>query len=457
MKSFLSARPAANRLEPEREIRLYQSETAELLEGPDPVQARVTLLVLAGMFVAMLIVALVMRVDRVVSSVSGQIVTVEPTIVLGALDQSIIKTLDVKDGDLVKRGQLLATLDPTFAKANVGQLQAQIASLEAEIGRCKAELSQQPFAMAPSSTPGLAGYVAMQRELYLQRKAQFDAQLQSYDQQIAQTKATITKFQTDAARYGDRSQIAGQVEHMRALLAAAQLGSRLNLLSAADQKVEIMRELEFDRNSAAEAQHQLDATVATRNAFVQQWFGQVTQELVTAQNQYDAAIQDLAKAAKHQDQVRIVAPQNGMVLKLAKLSVHSIINQGDPLVYLAPLKSPLEAELHISDRDIGFIRTGDTVRVKLDPFNFVEHGTATGTVRSISDGSFTTDDNGNTVAPYYRVRVALTDVALKHVPPGFHLVPGMTLQGDIRVGTRSLFMYMMRGVVRGFDESMREP
>ena len=467
MKSFLSVRRAASEVvEPGKEIRLYQSETAEILEGPNPVQAHVMLWVFAGMFVALLLVAAVMRIDRVVSSTAGHIVTVDPTIVLGGLDQSLVKTIEVSEGQQVTQGQVLATLDPTFTTSDVDSLKAQVANYGAEVARCKAELAQLPFTLSASATaPAYAGYVALQRAYYDQRKAQFDAQVKSYDEQIALQKATLAKYQNDAARYVDRSRISAEIEQMRATLAAAQVGSKLNLLAATDQRLEILRNLEFDKNEMNETQHQLDAGVATRAAYIQQWFSETSKELVTAQGQYDSAAEQLNKATKHQDQVHLTAPVDGMVLKLAKVSVHSVLNQGEPLIYLAPLKSPVQAELHISPREIGFIRVGDHVTVKLDAFNYVEHGTAEGMVQSISDGSFTTDDagaasetsGGQQIEPYYKVMVKFTDTALRNVPAGFRLMPGMTLSGDIHVGRRSLFMYMMRGLVRGLDESMREP
>ncbi len=448
----------ARRREPSPDplIRIFQSETAEIRDGREPAQLRVTLYAVAGLFLALLAVSFVMPMNRVVTSVFGEIVTTKPTIVLQALDESIIKTLDVQEGEIVKGGYLLATLDPTFTAADVSALTLQIASLDAQIARAEAELAHEDFDPPTGTTPQ-AAYMALQKDYYLQRKAQFDAQLLAYNEQIAQNQATIRKLKEDLAHYDDRVKVSQEIENMRASLAASQVGSRLNLLAATDQRVEMLRNLDFDRNGLAESEHQLASTIANRDAFIQQWSGQVSQELVTARNSLDTAREQLAKADRHHDLVRLEAPQDAVVLKLAKLSVGSVLKEGDPLFSLAPLRTPVEAEVHILARDIGFVRAGDPATVKLDAFQFVEHGTASGTVRWISEGALTQDDNGNATDPYYKARIAFTEVNLKAVPDGFRLVPGMTLTSDIKVGTRSVFMYMLRGVIRGVNEAMREP
>jgi hemolysin D len=437
-------------------IRVFQSETAEIREDPEPAQLRLTLPALAGLFVALLAVTAVMPLDRVVTSSAGQIVTAEPTIVLQALDPSIIKTLDVREGELVKSGQLLATLDPTFTTADVSALTMQIASLEAQIARGEAELGHRDFD-PPLGSTAQAAYTALQKTYYLQRKGQFEAQLTAYAQQIAQNRATIRKLTDDLAHYDDRVKVSQEIEKMRASLAASQVGSRLNLLIATDQRLEMLRSLDSDRNGLVESEHQLAATIANRDAFSQQWAAQVSQELVTAKNALDSAREQLAKAARHQDLVRLAAPDDAVVLKLAKLSVGSVLKEADPFITLAPMRSPVEAEVHILARDVGFCRPGDMVTLKLDPFHFVEHGTASGRLRWISEGAFTQDENGSATDPYYKARIALTEVSLKSVPDSFRLVPGMTLTADIQVGTRSAFMYIWRGVIRGVGEAMREP
>jgi HlyD family secretion protein len=457
--------PRLSESPPDQLIRRFQSETDEIRAAPEPIQARLTLFAATGMFLALIGVSLVFPLDRVVTSEFGQIVTVEPTIVLQALDPSIIKTIDVTDGERVAKGQLIATLDPTFAAADVTSLRLQIASLEAEIGRCQAELAHKSFDVAPTSEPQSARYVAIQRTYFQQRKAQYDAQILSYDQQIAQTRATILQLSSDAGHYTHRASLAKEIKDMHAKLEADKFGSHLETVTAADQDVEMLRNADYDRNGVVANEHLLQATVANKDAFIKQWEAAVSLELVTARNQLDAAEQQLDKAARHKDLVRITAQDNAVVLQLAKLSVGSVLNTGDTLGTLALLRSPVQVEVDIDPQYIGFIRVGDAATIKLDPYHFIEHGTAEGKVLWISDGTFVTDpvtgasttSTGTSIPPYYRVRISITELRLRNVPKDFRLIPGTTLTADIHLGTRSAFMYLMRGILRGLYESMREP
>lgn len=458
MKSFRSDPTPRSNAEPNKIVRLFQTETGEIVEAPEPAGVRLTVYVLGFFVVTLLVLSLVTRLDRVVASTSGTIVTTQPTSVVQALDASIIKSIKVRDGERVKAGDELATLDPTFAAADLEAVKLQIASLDAVVARCEAELANRPY--EPKSTANAAEnrYAEMQKALYLQRKAQFEGQMRAYDEQIRQYSAAVTKYQNSEARYKDRAKLAQQVEQMRATLAAAEVGSRLALLASTDQKTEILRNVEYDHDSLIEARHQVEATTATRNAFAQQWLAQTSQDLVTARNQRDAALQQFEKATRHRDLVRLAATEDAVVLQMAKLSVGSVLKGGEALMYLAPLNSPVEAEIRISPQDVGFIRAGDPVKIKLDTFNFVEHGMVSGTVRWISEGAFTVDDTNNTaVPPYYKVRVALTDTDLKNVPSSFRLIPGMTLTADIHIGTRSILMYLVGGALRHMQEAMREP
>ncbi|MBR0750751.1 HlyD family type I secretion periplasmic adaptor subunit [Bradyrhizobium jicamae] len=437
-------------------VRQFQSETDAIREAAEPIFARATLWVLVAFLVSLVALMFLTRLDRVVASVGGKIVPLDQINVLQSLDPAIIKTIDVREGEQVQAGQLLATLDSTFASADVTQYKQQVASLEAQVIRDKAELSNSPLVFPERPDAEFRNYAALQKALYQQRKAQYAAQVASFDSKISQTEATIQKLQKDDERYAQRDDVLQKIESMRSTLADSGSGSKLNLYISQDARLELLRTMDNTHNSLVEAQHQLDSLKADRKAFTEQWNAQLSQDLVTTQNSLDTAKASFDKALKHQDLVRLTADEPSVVLTLAKLSVGSVLKQGDPFITLMPLKTRLDAEIKIASRDVGFVRPGDRCTLKVDAFNFAEHGTAEGKIRWISEGAFTVDDNGQPVDAYYKGRCSVEQMAFRDVPANFRLIPGMTLTGDVHVGTRSVAMYVIGDMLKGLGQAMRE-
>jgi HlyD family secretion protein len=438
-------------------VRQFQSETDAIREEAEPLFTRITIYVLVGFLVACLALIIFTKLDRVVTSQGGKIVPVGQVSVFQALDPSIIKSIDVREGDQVQAGQLLATLDPTFALADVNQLKLQIASLEAQVARAQAELSKTPLVFPRQLETDFQNYAGLQKALYDQRVAQYNAQVMSFDAKISSTQATIQKLQKDDERYQQRDDVLQKIETMRSTLAERGTGSQLNLYISQDSRLEVLRSMDYTHNSLLEAKNTLDSIYADKNAFIQQWNATLSQDLVTTQNKLDDAKASYDKALKHQDLVRLTAGEPSVVLTIARLSVGSVLKQGDPFLTLMPSNTPLEAEIKIASRDIGFVRAGDHCVLHIEAFNSAEHGTAEGVVRWISEGAFTADEDGKAVEAYYKARCSVDASRFIGVPENFRLIPGMTLTGDVNVGKRSVAMYLLGGMLRGISSSMREP
>lgn len=434
----------------------FTSETEEIRNRPRPLFLSITTIATSSLIIILLGFAAIARVDRVVTSDRGKIVPVQGAILFQALDTSIIKSLDVREGDQVKKGALLATLDPTFAAADVEQLENQLQSLDAQIARATAEQNTELYD-TKNTKDNKNSYVLLQKNLFDQRQSQLRSQIESFDQKIAQTQATIARLRGDDLRYREREKISQQIEDMRQQLVYKQAGSLLNLLIATDTRLEMLRTMENGRNSLVESQHQLSALHADKDAFVQQWMSVSSQDLVTAKGARDNVVSQLTKAARRRDLVQLNAPEDGIILTRAPVSVGSVLREGEKLMTLTPINSPLEAEIAIAAREVGFIRPGDGVTLKIDAFPFTEYGTATGKLGWISEGSFSTDDNGASIEPYYKARVIIEEQKFVRVPPTFRLIPGMTLKADIHIGERSVLGYVIAGASRGLTESMREP
>lgn len=429
----------------------FGSEVEALAQEREPRLARATLLVAAGSLVLGLLLASQARIDRIVTG-TGQLATAERTVVVGTLNRAIIKSIDVREGDIVRAGQVLTTLDPTFAEADVAQLEVQVQSLDAEIARLDAELADQPLAAGMLAD----SYALMQRSLMTQRAAQKAEQLRGYDAKIGQQDATIAKLTANRQRYAERGKLMREVEDMRRKLAEQQVGSRLTLLQATDQRIEMLRNAEFDAHSLEEARHARDSLRAERETFLEQWRTQARLDLVKARTTRDGVVEQLAKAKKTQDLVTLRAPADGIVQQIGQFSVGSVLSEGAALVTLVPLNAKMETEVAIDARDIGFVRPGDPVRLKLAAYDYLEHGHVEGVVRTISEDAYSRQGE-LAVRPYYKASIAIERAALRNVPDGFRLNPGMPVTADVKVGTRSLLSYIARGALRTADEAMREP
>jgi HlyD family secretion protein len=411
----------------------------------------------AAMVACLLAVAALVPFDKIVSNAPGTIRPLDQITVLQALDPSIIKTLDVKEGDTVAKGQLLATLDEALTFADVQQARAQVAALAAQVARCEAELQKKPFDPAIDPNDPASSYLQLQKALFDKRAAEYAASVLSYEEKIGLQQVTILKLQTDVARYNEREKISKQIQDMRATLYKSGVSSLLNLWLATDKQVEMQRTLDKDRAALTEARHQIDSAKSDRDAYIQKWFSDTNQELVTARNKLDQAEGDLERAAKHQDIVRLFAAEPSFVLHMERLSVGSVVNPGGTIMKLMPLGARIEAEIQVSPSDIGDVHPGQYVRLALSAFQQDEHGYVEGKVTWVGADALTLDQNNKPTSPYYKVGASVDSYHLVGVPQPVHLVPGMVLLANINVGSRILGRYLLGATRQGIRNALREP
>ncbi len=131
----------------------FLSPTAAIIAAPVPRAARGTIWMIGGMFAALAAMWLI-PIDRVVTA-HGKVVSRVPMMVVQPLETSIVRSIDVTEGQRVRAGEVIARLDPTFASADVGALQAQVSSLQAEVARMLAEVEQRSFLYSGTDPPML--------------------------------------------------------------------------------------------------------------------------------------------------------------------------------------------------------------------------------------------------------------------------------------------------------------
>ena len=436
----------------------FESETAAVFLRTAPVGQHIVLYVLVAILVLSIGLSAIVKLDRVVTS-AGRVVPTAGELYVTPFDTGIVRQVNVKVGDVVKKGQILATLDPTFTHADLLQLQQKLASDEATVMRLEAELSGKKYKFSTADS-----VQSLQGGIWQKRQAEYHSNLADFDGRIRSAEAQVSQYQADVKGYSQRLKTAQDVEKLYQPLLEKGYVSKLQVMQATDDRNEKSRLYADAQNQIASTRETIASLKAQREAYVQKWHSDTGTELVTVRDDLDVTRQNLEKAQKLSDLATLDAPANAVVLKVGKVSSGSVAGGGaqgasgqEPLFTLVPLDAPQEAEVYVNARDIGFIKVGDPVQIKLDAYRFLQHGTAKGKIKTISEGSFTTDDNNTPVEPYFKVRAAIVDAHLRNVPADFRLIPGMTLAGDILVGRRTILSYLLEGSLRTGSEAMREP
>ncbi len=441
------------------------SATIEFLPDADEIErralprsARSTLYAVAAMLLAFIIWASISEIDRVVVA-QGKLITPLPNIVVQPLETSIVQKVHVRVGQVVKAGDRLATLDPTFAEADVSQLRTKLRSLDTQAQRLQSELSGS----AGATGDAVDSDTRLQAQLFTEKQANYQAQLARSDQHVARLRATLATNARDEHLLAARVKSLREIESMQGRLLSQQFVAPVHFLEAQEKRLAVERELNLTRNRAEEIRSELAAAEAERSAFGKSWRQKSMEELLATLRDRDAVAEQLQKADVRKRLVTLTSPSAAVVLEVAKQSQGSIVREAEPLFTLVPLDTDLEAEVRIDALDVGYVKSGDLAHLKLDAFPFQRHGTLAAQVRTISEDAFQQQPGSKAggreqgATSYYMSRMELGSTPLKALPRHAKLLPGMSLTAEIVVGKRTVMSYLLWPLTKALDESLQEP
>jgi HlyD family secretion protein len=391
---------------------------------------------------------------------AGKVITTLPNITVAPFDSGIVRQVNVKQGDQVKRGQVLATLDSTVSDADLHSSRSQLTSTEAQMRRLETELGRRPAGGVFSAD---RFEDALQKQLYGARTQQLQAT-------IAQHAEDIRNFESQiAGKREEAKDLEGQLTVLRELTRVREDFFRkerdayqregqykIQYLEAQRAQAQVERDLNTARNSAASLEAQIRSKRAVRDAFVADWQAKANQELVSVMRDHSKMAEQFKKFDRAASVVEITSPSDAIVLNVKTRTPGTVLRAADVFFELVPADVPMEFEVDIMPRDVAQLQLGDKVSVKLDSLPFMKHGVIEGRLRLVSEDSYDKTLTGQQ-GPVFRARVGFEKLGLTSTPPNFRLVPGMTVTADIKVGTRSLISYFTYPLIRSGQTSFREP
>jgi HlyD family secretion protein len=436
----------------------FQPDAVEIEKRSVPGGARWTLYTIIALLIAAVIWACWAKVDRIVVA-QGTLITREPPVVIQPLASAVIDEIRVKFGDIVRRGDILATLDPTFSEADVAKLQLREDGLNAAIARLTSERDQVEF-RAPAGTVSEAWNLEL--KVNQDRQKEFDAKMATFVAEREKFKVQQQNNLSEIKSLEERVEILKQHYDLVNTLVDKRSESLLELWRARIEKLDAERSLEKANSDREQLIRDIELNNKQELQFVTEWRSKISTDLLVAHRERDEVTEELTKARRMEELVVLQVPpelpsDQYVVLEIAERSPGSAPKPGESLFKLVPVNAALEAEVEIQARDIGLIKAENTARLKLDAFPYQKHGVVSGVISTISEGSFQKGEPPTTQTMYRaRIQLGSTD-QLKNLPSQHRLLPGMTVVAEIRVGDRRVIEYFLYPLLRSLDSSIREP
>lgn len=430
----------------------FEPDTVEIEKRPLPAGIRWVLYTVLLFCLLAFIWLYFAKVDVIVRG-QGKTVSLLQKIAMGAMERSIVQSIDIQVGQRVHKGQKLAVLDPTVARANVDALTDQKNSLFWQKKRIQAEISKKPF------RPDGSHYAAIQQAIHRKHMDEFSRKMESFDEEISMLLSDISKEKEHRLNYKKILEINRHFESVYKGLLGDRITSRNKYLEAVQKRIEAESEVNESLQKIRSLRASLKKQRALKKAFAEKWNRELHERLYEISKKLNTVVQSLNKARHYSSLVVLKAPEDAFVLKVADRDRGSVIRSGEPLMVLTPVPSlkDLEVEAEILAHDRAYIREGDKVKIKFEAFPFQKYGYATGIVRSISkDSALKKQATGARLV--YKVRIRLQDLSkLRKLPRDFVLTPGMRVTAEIIAGRRRLYEYVFYPFIGVTSRSFTEP
>ena len=347
--------------------------------------------------------------------VQGQIIASARTQVIQTADGGILAQLLVKEGSVVRKGQLLAILERDRVNANFEEARSSVAALDAALIRARAESSDQ-VPIFGDQFKDYPDFVALQMRLFKQRQRSLEDKTNTFKHSLALVQEELAMNQ--------------------ALFKAGDI-SRLEVMRGRRQVNELKGEIS-----------QLD------NAFMQD----IRKEISTLTTDLHTSRFKLQEQANIQSHTQLKAPVDGVVKYLKLNTLGGVLRPGDELLQISPTQSEMLIEVKVNPVDIGFLSTGMQVKIKLDAFDPSIYGSIDGVLNYISSDTLTQPSNSGDPSTYYFAKIK-GDPEYQNNSKHFSnidLKPGMTASVDIKTNTRTVLKYLAKPVYRAFSGALTE-
>lgn len=346
----------------------------------------------------------------------GKVIPSSQVKIIQSLDGGIISQLPVKEGQEVKKGQIVARLDDTRYRSDFRERYAKYLALLASNARLQAELQNKSTVDFP------AELIQENPTLVRQERELFETETHSIKEEIALLENSLALANRELEMYKPLVEkgIVAQVEYLRAQR------------NTNDIRNKILEKKNHFRESTGDELSKVNSDLAV-----------VTEELTSLRDKLDRAT--------------LYSPVNGIIKKLNVVTIGGVVTPGLNIMEIVPIEDSLLVQAHVKPKDIAFVEVGQPASVKIAAYDYSIYGSLDGTVEYISpDAIEEPKAAGQDAHIYYLVNVRTKKGYVGNNKNKLPIIPGMTATINIMTGEKRVLDYLLKPLFKAKEEALRE-
>jgi hemolysin D len=425
----------------------------EVLETPPNPLGRAILWALLAFVAIALVWASIGHID-VVAAAQGKLIPRGYVKVIQAADTGVVRAIHVVEGASVRAGQPLIVLDPTTSEAEASQARESLSVAALDRARAQALVSavgggevrfEPPAGVAPA-------VLAIQKNLVVARVAEHRPALAALEQEGSQRQADLTMVSAEVDKLEQQLPLAeSQLTSFEALEGPG-IVPKLKVAEVKERVVGMRQDLVIRRAETVKSQAAVTAIERQIDKLVSEFRAKSLDALNEADANYRLRAEEVRKAEDKAALTVLTSPIDGTVAQLAVHTIGAVVKPADTLLVVVPKRAELVVEAMVLNKDIGFLREGQPVEVKLEAFPFTRYGIVTGRVEHISRDSVENKELGLV----FPCLVKLSRSYIEIGPSRVDLAPGFAATAEIKTGQRRIIEYLLSPLSRRLQEAGRE-
>ncbi|ABE57416.1 HlyD family type I secretion periplasmic adaptor subunit [Chromohalobacter israelensis] len=341
----------------------------------------------------------------VVTHGEGRVIPVSRIQSIQSLEGGIIDELEVREGDIVDKGQLLVKLSGTRFRSAYQETENQVQALKAAIARLQAEVLEADSIDFPADVDAQSSLARSERELFHARREKLREATGSLDHEIQMASRRLNLIQPLVERKA--------VSQMESL--------------------QLQQDIASLRGKRAEIQ----------NSYVQDAYTELTDK----KGELSSLEQVLVQRQDQYQRTELNSPVHGRVNAINYTTRGGVVPPGETIMEVIPLEDQLLLEAKIKPQDVAFLAPGMPASVKITAYDYTIYGDLEGTVEQISADTIEEETPRGTES-YYKVYIRTESGSLTHNGKDLPIIPGMIAQVDIQTGERSVLDYLLKPLLK---------